>query len=153
MYIWRKMNINNYPTIPVQWLPGKFYIRKYRLCKICICNDRLVVLDLNLVLAFTMGILFIYYQFILCCVKLQFAQLACCSVLFCYKMFFCVSGSRWVGWSNDTREGEPVDITFEFNGVREFSSVHLHTNNMFTRGVQVSTWTINNMIYNYLTFL
>ncbi|XP_008199917.2 epithelial discoidin domain-containing receptor 1 [Tribolium castaneum] len=47
------------------------------------------------------------------------------------------SGSRWVGWNNDTREGEPLDITFEFDSIREFSAVHLHANNMFTRGVQV----------------
>ncbi|KAK9873618.1 hypothetical protein WA026_023297 [Henosepilachna vigintioctopunctata] len=47
------------------------------------------------------------------------------------------SGTRWVGWSNGTRGGEPVDLTFEFRGIREFHAVHLHCNNMFTRGVQV----------------
>ncbi|XP_025833033.1 discoidin domain-containing receptor 2-like [Agrilus planipennis] len=47
------------------------------------------------------------------------------------------SGSRWIGWNNETREGEPVDITFEFDGLYEFSSVQIHANNMFTRGVQV----------------
>jgi hypothetical protein len=43
-----------------------------------------------------------------------------------------------VGWNNDTREGEPLDITFEFDSIREFGAVHLHANNMFARGVQVS---------------
>ena len=43
-----------------------------------------------------------------------------------------------MGWNNDTREGEPLDFTFEFDIIREFSAVHLHANNMFTRGVQVS---------------
>ncbi|XP_045464943.1 discoidin domain-containing receptor tyrosine kinase B-like [Harmonia axyridis] len=47
------------------------------------------------------------------------------------------SGTRWVGWSNGTRGGEPVDLTFEFESIREFHAVHLHCNNMFTRGVQI----------------
>ncbi|XP_074028100.1 discoidin domain-containing receptor 2 isoform X2 [Leptinotarsa decemlineata] len=47
------------------------------------------------------------------------------------------SGSRWVGWNNDTHNGKPINITFEFDTVREFNAVHLHSNNMFTRGVQV----------------
>lgn len=47
------------------------------------------------------------------------------------------TGSRWVGWYNDSRDGEPVEILFEFDTVREFHAVHLHTNNMFNRGVQV----------------
>ncbi|GLV42828.1 Discoidin domain receptor [Carabus blaptoides fortunei] len=49
------------------------------------------------------------------------------------------SGSRWVGWSNESRSDEPLEITFEFDGPREFSAVHLHINNMFTRGVQMFT--------------
>lgn len=48
-----------------------------------------------------------------------------------------VAGSRWVGWYNDSRDGEPVEILFEFDTIREFHAVHLHTNNMFNRGVQV----------------
>ncbi|XP_026463457.1 discoidin domain-containing receptor 2-like isoform X2 [Ctenocephalides felis] len=66
------------------------------------------------------------------------------------------SGSRWVGWSNDTTvsldleknlvtTGIPggssnnggLELLFEFDGPREFTSVHLHVNNMFTRGVQI----------------
>ncbi|XP_018576319.1 epithelial discoidin domain-containing receptor 1-like, partial [Anoplophora glabripennis] len=47
------------------------------------------------------------------------------------------SGSRWIGWNNDTHDGEQLNITFEFDAIREFNSVHLHTNNMFSRGVQV----------------
>ncbi|CAH0546092.1 unnamed protein product [Brassicogethes aeneus] len=49
------------------------------------------------------------------------------------------SGSRWVGWNNDTRDGEPLEIIFEFDAIREFTAVHLHANNMFTRGVQIFT--------------
>lgn len=43
----------------------------------------------------------------------------------------------WVGWRNDTRNGKPVEITFEFDRVREFSAVHVYCNNQFTRDVQV----------------
>lgn len=44
--------------------------------------------------------------------------------------------SAWVGWRNDSRPNLPV-ITFEFDKVREFSTVHLHCNNKFMRDVQV----------------
>lgn len=43
----------------------------------------------------------------------------------------------WVGWRNDSR-GQPVEIKFEFDKVREFSAVHIYCNNEFTKGVQVS---------------
>lgn len=43
----------------------------------------------------------------------------------------------WVGWKNDTRENKPIEITFEFDKVREFSAVHIYCNNQFTRDVQV----------------
>ncbi|XP_056630665.1 discoidin domain-containing receptor 2-like [Diorhabda sublineata] len=47
------------------------------------------------------------------------------------------SGSRWVGWNSDTHNGLPINLTFEFDSIREFSALHLHCNNMFTRGVQI----------------
>ncbi|XP_065161384.1 discoidin domain-containing receptor 2-like isoform X2 [Atheta coriaria] len=47
------------------------------------------------------------------------------------------SGSRWVGWRNTTLAGAPLEIVFEFDNVRDFSAIHLHANNMFTRNVQV----------------
>ena len=45
-----------------------------------------------------------------------------------------------MGWRNDTfgTEGKPVEMTFEFDSVRNFSAIVLHTNNMFTKDVQVS---------------
>lgn len=43
----------------------------------------------------------------------------------------------WVGWRNDTR-GQPVEIKFEFDKVREFSAIHIYCNNQFTKDVQVS---------------
>ncbi|XP_037957369.1 discoidin domain-containing receptor 2 [Teleopsis dalmanni] len=48
-------------------------------------------------------------------------------------------GYEWVGWRNDTPNllGRPVEITFEFDTVRNFSAVVLHTNNMFSKDVQV----------------
>ncbi|RZF32590.1 hypothetical protein LSTR_LSTR011037 [Laodelphax striatellus] len=46
-------------------------------------------------------------------------------------------GNGWVGWRNDSRKGRPVEITFEFDQVREFTSVHLYCNNEFTKDIQV----------------
>ncbi|XP_030556117.1 discoidin domain-containing receptor 2 [Drosophila novamexicana] len=46
-------------------------------------------------------------------------------------------GYEWVGWRNDTLSGRPVEITFEFETVRNFSAVIIHTNNMFSKDVQV----------------
>ncbi|XP_049762507.1 discoidin domain-containing receptor 2-like isoform X1 [Schistocerca cancellata] len=45
----------------------------------------------------------------------------------------------WVGWRNDTpgMEGSPVEMLFEFDHVRNFSAVHLHANNQFSKDVQV----------------
>ncbi|XP_021918994.1 discoidin domain-containing receptor 2-like [Zootermopsis nevadensis] len=47
--------------------------------------------------------------------------------------------SRWVGWLNDTFGGQPVQITFEFDGPREFSAAHLHTSNLLSMDTQVFT--------------
>ncbi|XP_073823339.1 smoke alarm isoform X1 [Musca autumnalis] len=48
-------------------------------------------------------------------------------------------GYEWIGWRNDTPGlmGKPVEIIFEFDTVRNFSAIILHTNNMFTKDVQV----------------
>uniref|UniRef100_A0A1A9W2L0 Discoidin domain-containing protein n=1 Tax=Glossina brevipalpis TaxID=37001 RepID=A0A1A9W2L0_9MUSC len=48
-------------------------------------------------------------------------------------------GYEWIGWRNDTPGlmGMPVEIVFEFDTVRNFSAIILHTNNMFTKDVQV----------------
>uniref|UniRef100_A0A6P4ES99 Discoidin domain-containing receptor 2-like n=1 Tax=Drosophila rhopaloa TaxID=1041015 RepID=A0A6P4ES99_DRORH len=48
-------------------------------------------------------------------------------------------GYEWIGWRNDTPGllGKPVEIVFEFDTVRNFSAIVLHTNNMFTKDVQV----------------
>lgn len=49
------------------------------------------------------------------------------------------AGYEWVGWRNDTPgiAGRSVEIEFEFDRVRNFSAAHLHTNNLFTKDVQV----------------
>ena len=47
-------------------------------------------------------------------------------------------GFEWVGWRNDTPLGEgPVEITFKFENVRNFSSVLINCNNYFTKNVRV----------------
>lgn len=54
-----------------------------------------------------------------------------------FKMSFNQPGQGWVGWRNDTRNNRPVEIIFEFDKIREFSSVTIYTNNQFTKEVQV----------------
>lgn len=45
---------------------------------------------------------------------------------------------NWVGWRNDTRGGQPLEIKFEFDQVREFSAVNIYCDNKFTKDVQVA---------------
>lgn len=49
-------------------------------------------------------------------------------------------GYEWVGWRNDSLAGHPVEMVFEFDSKRNFSSIIIHTNNMFSRDVQVSVY-------------
>ncbi|XP_050524252.1 discoidin domain-containing receptor tyrosine kinase B-like [Daktulosphaira vitifoliae] len=46
-------------------------------------------------------------------------------------------GQGWVGWRNDTRNGQPIEIKFEFDKIREFTAVHIYCNNQFQKDVQV----------------
>ncbi|XP_071443224.1 discoidin domain-containing receptor 2-like [Hetaerina americana] len=47
-------------------------------------------------------------------------------------------GNGWVAWKNDsTGPDRHVEMIFEFDQVRNFSAVHLYTNNYFSRDVQV----------------
>lgn len=81
---------------------------------------------------FFLYILFVVVTFVFCspyCVS-SYSLLNRCSF---------VLGQGWVGWRNDTRNGQPIEIKFEFDKVREFTSVHIFCNNQFTRDVQVST--------------
>ena len=56
-----------------------------------------------------------------------------------FTFFSNIIDFEWIGWRNDTPNmiGKPVEITFEFDYIRNFSAMHLHTNNYFTKGVQV----------------
>ncbi|XP_050548705.1 discoidin domain-containing receptor 2-like isoform X2 [Daktulosphaira vitifoliae] len=46
--------------------------------------------------------------------------------------------NEWVGWKNDTRGyGSSVEMTFEFNSVRNFTALYMYSNNDFRQGVQV----------------
>lgn len=68
----------------------------------------------------------------------------CIAILVSAHQYVCmyVAGSRWVGWLNDSQDPEPLEIIFEFDGVREFSAMHLHTSHVVTRDVQVSRPTL-----------
>ncbi|XP_042203595.1 LOW QUALITY PROTEIN: discoidin domain-containing receptor 2-like [Homarus americanus] len=46
-------------------------------------------------------------------------------------------GYEWIGWKNDSRQTQPVEITFEFDSVRNFTGLHMYTNNFFTKDTQV----------------
>ena len=46
-------------------------------------------------------------------------------------------GFEWVGWKNETGFAKPVEFTFTFDHVREFSEIRFHCNNYFSKDVQV----------------
>lgn len=55
-------------------------------------------------------------------------------------------GYEWVGWERSKEEeegtegggdGDPLEITFQFSSVRNFSALHIYTNNFFTKDTQV----------------
>ena len=50
---------------------------------------------------------------------------------------FFTSGRGWVGWKQGPNRPEMVEITFEFDRVREFHLIHVFTNNQFSRDVAV----------------
>jgi len=46
-------------------------------------------------------------------------------------------GYEWVGWKNETVDRPPIQIVFEFDKIRNFTSVRFHCNNMFSKDVRV----------------
>ena len=49
-----------------------------------------------------------------------------------------IRGYDWVGWRNDTEKGDkPIEIKFEFETTRNFSSVTINCNNLFSKNVRV----------------
>ncbi|XP_043242670.1 discoidin domain-containing receptor 2-like [Amphibalanus amphitrite] len=46
-------------------------------------------------------------------------------------------GYEWVGWANNASQQYPIEITFEFDAVRNFSQVSLFTNVHYSRGIQI----------------
>ncbi|KDR19267.1 Discoidin domain-containing receptor 2, partial [Zootermopsis nevadensis] len=46
-------------------------------------------------------------------------------------------GNGWVAWRNDSFPNHYVEMIFEFDQVRNFSVLHIFTNNFFTKNVQV----------------
>ncbi|KOB67140.1 Discoidin domain-containing receptor 2, partial [Operophtera brumata] len=47
------------------------------------------------------------------------------------------SGSRWIGWNRTVLTDDGVKLTFNFTDTRLFHHVDIHTNNMFTKDVQL----------------
>ncbi|XKL63912.1 hypothetical protein PGB90_006276 [Kerria lacca] len=46
-------------------------------------------------------------------------------------------GNGWVGWQNESFPTSYIELIFQFDKIRNFSSVHIFTNNGFKNGVQV----------------
>ncbi|NXI47052.1 DDR2 protein, partial [Galbula dea] len=46
-------------------------------------------------------------------------------------------GYDYVGWRNESTAGGYVEITFEFDRIRNFTAMKVHCNNMFTKGVKI----------------
>ncbi|KAI5701691.1 hypothetical protein M8J75_012268 [Diaphorina citri] len=47
-------------------------------------------------------------------------------------------GYEWIGWRNESFPyGKPVEMIFEFDRVRNFTAMHLHINNYYSKDIQV----------------
>ncbi|OWK60908.1 Discoidin domain-containing receptor 2 [Lonchura striata] len=46
-------------------------------------------------------------------------------------------GYDYVGWRNESTAGGYVEITFEFDRIRNFTAMKVHCNNMFVKGVKI----------------
>ncbi|NXD40430.1 DDR2 protein, partial [Copsychus sechellarum] len=46
-------------------------------------------------------------------------------------------GYDYVGWRNESTAGGFVEITFEFDRIRNFTAMKVHCNNMFAKGVKI----------------
>lgn len=59
---------------------------------------------------------------------------------------FSTEYNEWVGWKNDTMGyGSSVEMTFEFDIVRNFTALYMHSNNDFRQGVQVSLFSLKSV--------
>ena len=48
------------------------------------------------------------------------------------------SGYEWVGWQNKSDDPRRrLEMIFEFDNIRNFSRVDIHTNNDFAKNIQV----------------
>lgn len=48
-----------------------------------------------------------------------------------------IRGYEWVGWKSETFGENPVEITFKFDCVRNFSVLHIFGNNLFSKDVRI----------------
>ena len=46
-------------------------------------------------------------------------------------------GYQWIGWKSDLREQPSINIIFEFDSIRNFTSARFHCNNMYSKDVRV----------------
>lgn len=58
--------------------------------------------------------------------------------MFCMNVFLSLTaGTGWVAWLRDIFTENFVELIFEFETVLIFETVHIYTNNYFSRDVQV----------------
>lgn len=53
-----------------------------------------------------------------------------------------ILGRGWIGWKNDTSKNgtSPVQIVFKFDAPQQFSYMHIHSSNQFTKDIQASVY-------------
>ena len=63
-------------------------------------------------------------------------------------------GYDWIGWKNDTRyrQGSPIEITFSFDTVRNFTLLSLYTSNQFKKEVRLFKKALVHFSIGGLTF-
>ena len=60
------------------------------------------------------------------------------------NVFENISGYEWVGWQNKTDDPRRrLELNFEFDAVRNFSHIDIHTNNDFEKSIQVLKYMFN----------
>ena len=48
-----------------------------------------------------------------------------------------IKGYEWIGWKNETWHGQPVEIIFKFDHIRNFTRMKIYSNNMYNKEVRV----------------
>ncbi|XP_047115564.1 uncharacterized protein LOC124795537 [Schistocerca piceifrons] len=77
-------------------------------------------------------------QLVLCAVHLKPVAPACRPLRVDTDVLFscCLADWRWVGWHNESRHGQPVELELQLDGARELTAARLHALHRPDHGVQ-----------------